>query len=49
MLLWLAKEEEKEKDRRINMEELIPGFIPEEDIPVADENTEHYDGEMEEI
>lgn len=31
------------------MEELIPGFIPEEDIPVADENTEYYDGEMEEI
>lgn len=31
------------------MEELIPGFVPEEGVPVADENTEHYDGEMEEI
>ena len=25
------------------MKKLIPGFIPEEDVPVADENTEHYD------
>lgn len=31
------------------MKKLIPGFIPEEDVPVADENTKHYDGEMEEI
>lgn len=31
------------------MEDLIPGFIPEEDIPVADENTIHYDGDMEVI
>lgn len=49
VLLWLAKEKVREKNRRIIMEELIPGFIPEEDIPVADENTEHHDGEMEEI
>ena len=31
------------------MENLIPGFIPEEDVPVADENTIHYDGDMEVI
>ena len=31
------------------MEALIPGFIPEEDVPVADENTIHYDGDMEVI
>lgn len=31
------------------MEDLIPGFIPEEDVPVADENTVHYDGDMEVI
>ena len=31
------------------MEDLIPGFIPEEDVPVADENTTHYDGDMEVI
>lgn len=31
------------------MEDLIPGFIPEEDVPVADENTIHYDGDMEVI
>ena len=31
------------------MEDLIPEFIPEEDIPVADENTIHYDGDMEVI
>lgn len=31
------------------MEELIPGFQPEENVPVATEDTEHYDGEMEEI
>ena len=31
------------------MEELIPGFIPEEGVTVATEDTEHYEGEMEEI
>lgn len=31
------------------MEDLIPGFIPEEDVPVANENTIHYDGDMEVI
>lgn len=31
------------------MEDLIPGFIPEEDVPVADENTIHHDGDMEVI
>ena len=31
------------------MEDLIPGFIPEEDVLVADENTIHYDGDMEVI
>lgn len=31
------------------MEELIPGFVPEEGVPVATKDTEHYDGEMEEI
>lgn len=31
------------------MEEIIEGFVPEEDAVVADETTEHYDGEMEEI
>ena len=31
------------------MEELILGFQPEENVPVATENTEHYEGEMEEI
>lgn len=31
------------------MEELILGFQPEENVLVATEDTEHYDGEMEEI
>ncbi len=31
------------------MEELIPGFVPEEGVPVATADTEHYEGEMEEI
>lgn len=31
------------------MEEVIQGFQPEENVPVATEDTEHYDGEMEEI
>lgn len=33
----------------ITMEEIIKGFVPEEGVPVATAETEHFDGEMEEI
>lgn len=29
--------------------EIIPGFTPDTEVPVADEETTHYNGEMEEI
>lgn len=31
------------------MEEIIKGFVPDEEVPVANEDTIHYDGKMEEI
>ena len=44
-----TKKEEPKKTEKI--EEIIEGFNPEElkDLVVADETTEHYDGEMEMI
>jgi hypothetical protein len=33
----------------IIVEEVIEGFIPDASVEAADENTMHYDGEMEEI
>lgn len=39
----------KKKQEVNNMEELIQGFQPEESVSVATEDTEHYEGEMEEI
>ena len=44
----LQKRKEKEIGG-ITMEEIIKGFVPEEGVPVATEETEHFDGEMEEI
>ena len=29
--------------------QIIKGFTPEKDVPVASENTEHHDGKMEVI
>lgn len=31
------------------MEEIIKDFVPDEEVPVANEETIHYDGKMEEI
>ena len=39
----------KRKQEVINMEEIIKGFVPDKDVPVANEETIHYDGKMEEI
>ena len=39
----------KRKQEVIIMEEIIKDFMPEENIPVANEETIHYEGEMEEI
>lgn len=33
----------------IKVEEIIEGFIPDASVEAADEDTMHYDGEMEEI
>ena len=33
----------------IKVDEIIEGFIPDASVEAADENTMHYDGEMEEI
>ena len=42
-------EKVKENRREIIMEEIIKGFVPDKDVPVANEDTIHYDGKMEEI